>query len=198
MEGGATKLTVEIKFAKTNRFIWLRGKKGDCEGHTLLAYFPCSFSHASRKEQLLWRLSDMVIYLLAYNIRENSEIEPATKYLAFQLYHITSSDPFPPLSPHRKSRPMQSWCRPLLEGDVEMADIAQALWEAPFVLLAHDLPEPGTDGGQPLFSYANKAALELFEAEWGELVGQPSSISADADAQVCDCEAWCIMGLALL
>ena len=65
-----------------------------------------------------------------------------------------------------------------------MSDIAQALWEAPFGLLAHDLPEPGTEEGQPLFSYANKAALELFEAEWGELVGQPSSISADADAQV--------------
>jgi len=64
-----------------------------------------------------------------------------------------------------------------------MADIAEALWEAPFVLLAHDLPEAGA-GGQPTFSYANRAALDLFEAEWGDLIGQPSSISADADAQV--------------
>lgn len=72
--------------------------------------------------------------------------------------------------------------RPLLEGDVDMADIAQALWDAPFVLLAHDLPEAGSQG-QPVFSYANRAALDLFEAEWDDLVGQSSSISADADAQ---------------
>lgn len=30
-----------------------------------------------------------------------------------------------------------------------------------------------------------QAALGLFEAEWDELIGKPSSVSADADAQAC-------------
>ena len=42
--------------------------------------------------------------------------------------------------------------------DVELADAARALWEAPFALLAHDKflsPEPA-------FTYANQARIPAF------------------------------------
>ena len=45
-------------------------------------------------------------------------------------------------------------CRPLLE-DVELENITHELWNAPFALLAHDLPEDEA-AGEPLFSYANQ------------------------------------------
>ncbi|KAK9821324.1 hypothetical protein WJX81_003581 [Elliptochloris bilobata] len=62
--------------------------------------------------------------------------------------------------------------------DVELADAARALWEAPFAVLAHDKflsPEPS-------FTYANKVALELFEATWEEIIGTPSRRSAEEEA----------------
>lgn len=63
--------------------------------------------------------------------------------------------------------------RDLLEPSSSAAE--DALFNAPFVVLASAGP-PGTD---QLFAYANRAALELFEASWHELVGQPSSTSAE-------------------
>ena len=51
-----------------------------------------------------------------------------------------------------------------------------ALFEAPFVVLS-SRGRPGTDH---IFTYANRAALELFEASWDQLVGLPSSRSAEA------------------
>lgn len=44
--------------------------------------------------------------------------------------------------------------RPLLEGEVELTEIAQELWEAPFALLSHEQLE---ESSEPVFSYANKA-----------------------------------------
>lgn len=55
-------------------------------------------------------------------------------------------------------------CRPLLEGDVEMEHISEELWNAPFMLLTHEMPDPENAEGstEPLFSYANKACLYVF------------------------------------
>ncbi|KAK9905039.1 hypothetical protein WJX75_008391 [Coccomyxa subellipsoidea] len=65
--------------------------------------------------------------------------------------------------------------------DIDISEMAKALWEAPFAVLSHDKFE----NEDPVFTYANKAALDLFEATWDELVGMPSRKSAadEPDAQ---------------
>jgi hypothetical protein len=59
--------------------------------------------------------------------------------------------------------------------------LAEAVFKAPFVCLAHNIFEEGVE--DPLFTYANKAALELFEADWDTLVGLPSRNSAEPESQ---------------
>ncbi|MDA0294085.1 MAG: MEKHLA domain-containing protein [Verrucomicrobia bacterium] len=54
-------------------------------------------------------------------------------------------------------------------------DVVQSLFEAPCAVLSA-LGPPGSDH---LFNYANRTALALFEYEWTELIGQPSSTSAE-------------------
>lgn len=66
--------------------------------------------------------------------------------------------------------------RPLFTEEIEISDVARVLWEAPFPVLSHD--DTADDGG-PRFVYANRAALDLFEAEWDELIGTPSRRSAE-------------------
>jgi hypothetical protein len=51
--------------------------------------------------------------------------------------------------------------------------LAKELFEADFAVLAH------TTGSDPLFNYANRYALALFEFSWGELIGMPSRYSAE-------------------
>ncbi|CAL8464536.1 g4071 [Coccomyxa elongata] len=63
--------------------------------------------------------------------------------------------------------------------DIEISEMAKALWEAPFAVLSHDKFE----NEDPVFTYANKAALDLFEATWDELVGMPSRKSAADEAE---------------
>ncbi|HEY0236277.1 MAG TPA: MEKHLA domain-containing protein, partial [Afipia sp.] len=46
--------------------------------------------------------------------------------------------------------------------------------EAPFAVLAHD------GGNDPRFIYANHTAQTCFEYSWGELIGLPSRLSAEA------------------
>jgi len=64
--------------------------------------------------------------------------------------------------------------RPLFDTELEISQAAHILWEAPFAVLAHDTLSP-----EPLFVYGNKTALDLFETDWEELIGTPSSRSAD-------------------
>lgn len=59
--------------------------------------------------------------------------------------------------------------------------LAEAMFKAPFVCLAHNMFEEGVE--DPLFTYANKAALELFEADWDTLIGLPSRNSAEPESQ---------------
>lgn len=47
-------------------------------------------------------------------------------------------------------------------------DIAQALFNAPFVLVSHGTEE------NPIFNYGNRTALELWEMSWEELTQTPS------------------------
>jgi hypothetical protein len=63
--------------------------------------------------------------------------------------------------------------------------LAEAIYKAPFVCLAHNKFEEGVK--DPVFTYANKAALELFEGDWDSIIGLPSRKSAEPDSQeVCD------------
>lgn len=57
--------------------------------------------------------------------------------------------------------------------DGPAAEVARALYHAPFVVLSHDT------GDDPRFTYANLAAQELFELPWPEIVGLPSRFSAE-------------------
>lgn len=60
-------------------------------------------------------------------------------------------------------------------AEAAAGDDITALFEAPRVVLSA-LGSPGTDH---VFNYANRAALDLFEASWPQLVGLPSSASAE-------------------
>lgn len=66
--------------------------------------------------------------------------------------------------------------RPLFDEnqEIDITEVSKVLWEAPFAVLAHDTSEP-----DPLFVYGNKAALDLFECTWDELIGTPSKQSAE-------------------
>lgn len=70
-------------------------------------------------------------------------------------------------------------CRYLIETGFDT--LAEAMFKAPFVCLAHNIFEEGVE--DPLFTYANKAALELFEGDWDTLIGLPSRNSAEPESQ---------------
>jgi len=53
-------------------------------------------------------------------------------------------------------------------------DLARRLFEAPFVLLSHDTAD------DPLLTYGNRLALELFETDWTTLTATPSRLTAEA------------------
>lgn len=61
----------------------------------------------------------------------------------------------------------------LLDPGLSVMEQARALYEAPFVVASH-----GT-GEDPVFNYANRAALALFETGWPDLVSTPSRLSAE-------------------
>lgn len=54
----------------------------------------------------------------------------------------------------------------------------QALWEAPFAIVSHNI---ATD---PLFNYANLQALALFEYDWDAFTHLPSRLSAEPMNQI--------------
>jgi hypothetical protein len=70
--------------------------------------------------------------------------------------------------------------RPLFDEEVEISDVAELLWSAPFAILAHDTDE------DPKFVYANQMALSLFECEWSEIIGTPSRNSAAPEKEIQD------------
>ena len=67
-------------------------------------------------------------------------------------------------------------------ADIEIVDFSLSLEEqakqafhADFVLLAHN------GSSDPVFNYANQAALTLFEMSWEEFTTMPSKYSAESD-----------------
>lgn len=62
--------------------------------------------------------------------------------------------------------------KPLLDSDDR--ELGERLYHADFALLSHDT------AGDPLFNYANRQALDLFELNWQELIAMPSRHSAEA------------------
>lgn len=63
--------------------------------------------------------------------------------------------------------------RNLVEPDQAIPEQARALFNAPFVVLSH------STGAQPIFNYANRAGLKLFELSWAELIALPSRHTAE-------------------
>lgn len=60
---------------------------------------------------------------------------------------------------------------------IESADLAHALYHAPFALVSHNAAP------DPVFIYANLAAQTLWNLPWEEFVGMPSRLSAEPIAQ---------------
>lgn len=63
--------------------------------------------------------------------------------------------------------------RDLVDPALPPAEAARVLYEAPFVVLAHDTAD------DPRFTYANASAQRLFEMPWADIVGMPSRQSAE-------------------
>ncbi|GAA5052274.1 hypothetical protein GCM10023208_12970 [Erythrobacter westpacificensis] len=63
-----------------------------------------------------------------------------------------------------------------LTGEALAAD-ADALWNAPHAVLAHDRAAP------PVFFYANARTLSLFKRSADEMIGLPSHLSAEPEAR---------------
>jgi MEKHLA domain len=68
----------------------------------------------------------------------------------------------------RLLRSFQHWTGRSLMLDQPLENSAQALYEAPFVLVSH-----GTEA-DPIFNYGNRQALELWELDWQTFTRLPS------------------------
>jgi hypothetical protein len=65
----------------------------------------------------------------------------------------------------------------LLDVNGVPQEIAQVLFEAPFVLVSHGIES------DPIFNYGNRKALELWELSWEEFITMPSRKSAEEIVQ---------------
>jgi hypothetical protein len=75
----------------------------------------------------------------------------------------------------RLARSLKHWTgRELLPGISDPVELAQKVFEAPFVLVSH-----GTEA-DPVLNYGNAAALALWEMSWEELKRTPSRLTAEA------------------
>ena len=64
--------------------------------------------------------------------------------------------------------------RDLIDPTLSPEAAAEALFHAPFVVLSHNA-DP-----DPLLTYGNRAALDLFALTWEELIQMPSRLTAEA------------------
>jgi len=64
--------------------------------------------------------------------------------------------------------------RDLIDPTLSPEAAAEALFHAPFVVLSHNAAP------DPLLTYGNRAALELFALTWEELIQMPSRLTAEA------------------
>jgi hypothetical protein len=73
------------------------------------------------------------------------------------------------------ARCFKKWTgRDLLPGDFPERELAQKLFNAPFVVVSH-----GTQA-DPILNYGNRAALALWEMSWDEFICTPSRLTAEA------------------
>jgi len=63
--------------------------------------------------------------------------------------------------------------RRLIEYDPSAGDVARTLFHAEFAVVSH-----GTEP-DPIFNFANRVALDLFEMSWEEFTRLPARMSAD-------------------
>ena len=61
----------------------------------------------------------------------------------------------------------------LMDGTLTREEQAKALFHAPFALVSHNT------ASDPIFNYANRQALTLFEMSWEEFTRLPSRLSAE-------------------
>ena len=61
----------------------------------------------------------------------------------------------------------------LVEGDLEGKKLAKALYEANYVILAHEFEHEFKD--VPRFVFANESAKMLWGYSWDEFIGMPST-----------------------
>ncbi|WP_204141815.1 MEKHLA domain-containing protein [Halomicronema sp. CCY15110] len=67
----------------------------------------------------------------------------------------------------------QHWRHQPLVTVTELQTLAQALFEAPVAIVSH-----GTQA-DPIFNYANRCALNLWELDWDTFTQMPSRLSAE-------------------
>jgi hypothetical protein len=73
------------------------------------------------------------------------------------------------------ARSLKKWTgRELLPGVSRPDELAQKVFEAPFVAVSH-----GREA-DPVLNYGNRAALALWEMSWEELTRTPSRLTAEA------------------
>ena len=73
------------------------------------------------------------------------------------------------------ARSLKHWTgRELLAGVSNPVELAQKVFEAPFVVVSH-----GTEA-DPVLNYGNRPALALWEMSWEELTRTPSRLTAEA------------------
>lgn len=73
------------------------------------------------------------------------------------------------------ARSLKHWTgRELFSGVKSAEELAQSVFEAPFILVSH-----GTEA-DPVLNYGNRAALALWEMSWDELTRTPSRFTAEA------------------
>ena len=61
----------------------------------------------------------------------------------------------------------------LLIPDIDPVEAVRALYEAPVAVVSHDTQS------DPVFTYGNRLALQLFEMEWDEFTVLPSRLSTE-------------------
>lgn len=83
------------------------------------------------------------------------------------------------MNPEQSARLILGNYRRLFGRDLVVIDepsrAAELLFEAPRAVLS----ALGSFGSDHVFNYANRTALGLFEYSWDELIGRPSSVSAE-------------------
>lgn len=101
---------------------------------------------------------------------------------------VTEKPPSPPVEPYNDGdiimhslTLIDSYFRclgkPIFPEKVEISSAAKALWELPLAVVSHGTEE------DPIFNYANKAALEVFGVDWETFTSWPSRETASKEDQ---------------